>query len=195
VRPPRWWLSNRSAADPKTRFAKVAEHYAPLLNSASTAAQHHQVLMDLTVDAWVAGALAAGKLAPAIADALTDDQTLGAPDDWEPGWAETADLPDELPDELQSLLDGTENASMPDDLDAAEAQAETCAAYACGDGADAAYAAGGIDKFDSVPDASACQTCLDAADSGPYDVGDDGPPWHNGCGCESVPVTTSEGNE
>jgi hypothetical protein len=192
VRPPRWWLESRADTS-KTRFAAVSAYYASKLAAAATAAEHHQVLMDLTVDAWIAGALAAGKLSPTIASALTDDLALGADlDTWQPGWAESADLPDDLPQALTDLLDSTDNAGMPDSDDLADSQADTCAAYACDDGAQAAYAAAGVDQWNSVPDASACQICMDKADSNPFDSGDDGPPWHNGCGCESAPVL-SEG--
>ena len=194
VRQPRWWLAQRQVrSNPKARFASVAEHYAPLLAQASSGTEHQQLLQALVTDAWLAGVFGAAKLSSVISDALTADQTLGAPDDWAPGWAETASLPDSIPDALQALLDSTSNATMPDDSDAADAQADTASAYAADDGAQEAYSVAGIDQWNSVPDADACQNCLDAADAGPYDTGDDGPPWHNGCGCESEPVVTVAG--
>lgn len=188
MRPPRWWLSNRQ--NPKSRFAPVAAYYASKLANASTTAQHQETLKNLTVDAWLAGVFGAGKALTVISDALTDDQTLGATD-WVPGWAEGADLPDDLPADLQALLDSIDNAQNPENEDDAAAQADTASAYAADDGAQAAYSAGGVEQWNSVADAGACEFCLSKEDGSPYSLDEDGPPWHNGCGCESEPIDPS----
>ena len=171
------------------RSSALESHFGSKLAAASTPAARKAAVVGATLAAWVLGVRSAASKSAATAKAVSTGDTpldLGAPATDVFSWAETADLdPDDVPDGLSDLLD-----TVPDDPQSADVA--TVSAYASEAGASEAYQSGGVTQIDVVPDGGACDTCQDAADSGPYDVGDEPTPMHNGCGCETSPADEQE---
>lgn len=84
--------------------------------------------------------------------------------------------------------------TAPDPDTAAEQMTLTEAAAGAEAGAQDGASAAGFTQMQGVDDDGACQFCQDSNDE-PYDIGDDGPPWHQNCSCESQPVGASSDAE
>ena len=187
---PSWWTRDQVRASSKVvgRHSAVAAYYKPKLLAATTKPAHQAVLKAMTVDAFIAGSLAAVAALPHRIRPVD----LGQPVNWKPGWAETSGIraSGDVPDSLQDQLDGTENGNNPDTDAAADQQATTQSAYAAEAGAQESYDISGVSQYNVIPDGTACEVCQGEADGSPYstDDDDDQPPFHNGCECETEPV-------
>ncbi len=187
-----------------TRYAAVAKRYtAPMIGAyqAKSAAQIAAVLSGLYAASYAAGLQSAASADTAAGAAITagisaDDSLaplLDASDadldaltvDTAPGGL--ADLLGNVNDIAGNILDYMSQDGAPSDVAQATQMADSEAANGAEVGAQDAAQAGGFSQMQSVPDDTACEICLDKADD-PYAIGDDGPPWHPRCGCESEPA-------
>lgn len=139
------------------------------------------------------GIKADDSLSPIIDDSEDEDELLArfSADDAPTG---LMDLLKGVEDTADNILGYMDTDGAPSIEDQSTAMADTEAAVGAEAGAQDAFAAGGFDQAQSVPDDDACDVCIDKA-SDPYDLGDDGPPWHKNCGCESEPAGSSDNTQ
>lgn len=184
------------------RHSAVADYYRPKLAQAFRSLQARasgtvdlaSVLSALRIDGWIAGIRAAASVPTLVVGDLDP-----APADWAPGWGETADLGVDAPSALSSLIADARQyaANIPasgasgQDPDVfADRVAGTQAATAAEAAAQAAYASNDVAQWNFIAEAGACADCLNMESASPWATGDDGPPVHDNCGCESEPVVT-----
>lgn len=190
-----------------SRSAVVANRFlSPMIGAykAKSAAQITSVLSNLYVAAYVAGLQGAadGVGGGQITEGIQADDSLA------PLLDDSTDLStiteDNAPSGLAELIAGAaitagnildymSTDGAPSDEDQATQMTNTEAASGCEVGTQDAAIAGGFTQMQAIPDDNACEICLAAAEQ-PYDIGDDGPPWHPRCECESEPVGVSDDN-
>jgi hypothetical protein len=197
----------RSIANGKpSRTANVVKRFlAPMIDAykAKSAASIGAALSALYVASYAAGvrSAASGVGGAAITSGVQADDTLA------PMLDEAADLTaitaDNAPDGLAALLGNVTDIAgnilnymttdgAPSDVDQATQMTMTEASSGAEAGAQDAASAGGFEQMQSVlDDTDACDICADK-EGQPYDIGDDGPPWHPRCACESEPVGATD---
>ena len=198
----------RTVKGKPTRSAALAQRFrAPMVGAYQnkSAAQLKEVMQSLYVSSYLAGLQAAtqGPGGDQISAGLQDNPDYanmlddeGNVDENATDNVDTDNAPGKLglllaavAVSVPNILSYMEQDGTPSPLDQAVQMTDTETAAGVEAGVQDGAAAGGITQMRNIPDDDACDECT-SHDT--YDVGDDGPPWHPRCGCESEP--DAEGN-